>query len=101
MASPQGTHGRFVEVDDMSMDLKKDRVGGVQSPKESSWRPDGSPTFLSVRELAEGTGCSEDSIRRAQWNGHLAVERCGRRVLIRAAEFERWLAAGGLTSVAC
>ncbi len=56
---------------------------------------------LTVAEAARIVQCSEDTIRRGYWSGHLQVERLGaqlRGVRIRRSALDRWLADGARTT---
>lgn len=56
---------------------------------------------LKVGEAAKAVQCSEDTIRRGYWSGHLKVERFGARlqgVRIRQSALDRWLADGARTA---
>jgi excisionase family DNA binding protein len=56
---------------------------------------------LTVAVAARVVGCSDDTIRRGYWSGHLRVERLGARlqgVRIPRSELERWLADGARTA---
>lgn len=56
---------------------------------------------LTVSEAARLVGCSDDTIRRGYWSGHLKVQRLGARlqgVRIPRSELERWLADGARTA---
>ena len=55
---------------------------------------------LTVAEAAGVVRCSDDTIRRGYWSGHLEVERLGARlqgVRIRRSALDRWLADGART----
>ena len=56
---------------------------------------------LTVAEAARAVRCSDDTIRRGYWSGHLKVERLGARlqgVRIRRSALDRWLAVGARTA---
>ena len=56
---------------------------------------------LTVAEAAREVRCSDDTIRRGYWSGHLEVERLGVRlqgVRIRRSALNRWLAKGARTA---
>lgn len=56
---------------------------------------------LTVAEAARVVRCSDDTIRRGYWSGHLEVERLGARlqgVRIRLSALDRWMADGARTA---
>ena len=56
---------------------------------------------LTVAEAAREVRCSDDTIRRGYWSGHLEIERLGARlqgVRIRRSALDRWLSDGARTA---
>jgi len=74
------------------------RVANLETAAEFGQKLD---QRLTVAEAAREVRCSDDTIRRGYWSGHLEIERLGARlqgVRIRRSALDRWLSDGARTA---